>query len=267
MSVRLGPVDEVEFVVINDPNARQTALVTGDVDACTLLENKTLGLLARNKDIVVENVPSGQCATMPMHVDVEPFNIPEVRMALKLAMNREELIEDPRFTDNPARVAHIDEIDAIIGEWTSQRPAADILADLRAEGISTVLWATGFRRSYPWLNVPVLDAEGAFTPEAKGRYITSGHDSDLFELASTLVARYGDDYPIPRRAMPKWLVWLVGPIMDKSMTRKMIARNVDLPWRADNSKGVRELGLSYRPLQESMNDFFQQMIDSGYLRS
>ena len=29
--------------------------------------------------------------------------------------------------------------------------------------------------------------------------------------------------------------------------------------------GVRELGLSYRPLQESMNDFFQQMIDSGYL--
>ncbi len=32
--------------------------------------------------------------------------------------------------------------------------------DFRAEGIRTVLWATGFGRSYPWLKVPVLDARG-----------------------------------------------------------------------------------------------------------
>lgn len=32
--------------------------------------------------------------------------------------------------------------------------------DLRAEGIATVLWATGFKRRYPWLHVPVLDARG-----------------------------------------------------------------------------------------------------------
>ncbi len=32
--------------------------------------------------------------------------------------------------------------------------------DLRSEGIATVLWATGFRRSYPWLKVPVLDGRG-----------------------------------------------------------------------------------------------------------
>ncbi len=32
--------------------------------------------------------------------------------------------------------------------------------DLRAEGIRTVIWATGFRRSYPWLNLPVLDGSG-----------------------------------------------------------------------------------------------------------
>ena len=106
---------------------------------------------------------------------------------------------------------------------------------------------------------------GAFTPAAKGRYITSGHNSDFFELAAALVERYGKDYPIPRRTLPKWLVWLVGPLMDKATSRRMIARNVDLPWRADNSKGIRELGIAYRPLAESMNDFFQQMIDSGYL--
>jgi putative flavoprotein involved in K+ transport len=32
--------------------------------------------------------------------------------------------------------------------------------DLRGRGIGTVLWATGYRRSYPWLHVPVLDVTG-----------------------------------------------------------------------------------------------------------
>jgi putative flavoprotein involved in K+ transport len=32
--------------------------------------------------------------------------------------------------------------------------------DLGAVGIRTVVWATGFRRLYPWLHVPVLDARG-----------------------------------------------------------------------------------------------------------
>jgi putative flavoprotein involved in K+ transport len=32
--------------------------------------------------------------------------------------------------------------------------------DLDAEGISTVVWATGFRRQYPWLAVDVLDGAG-----------------------------------------------------------------------------------------------------------
>lgn len=89
--------DEVQFLVINDPNARQTALVTGDVDACSLLENKTLGLLARSPDLEIDNVSSAQCITMPMHIDVPPFDNPDVRMALKLAINREELIEKITF--------------------------------------------------------------------------------------------------------------------------------------------------------------------------
>jgi putative flavoprotein involved in K+ transport len=32
--------------------------------------------------------------------------------------------------------------------------------DLEAEGIETVIWATGYRRDYSWLDVPVLDARG-----------------------------------------------------------------------------------------------------------
>ncbi|HEY8232072.1 MAG TPA: NAD(P)-binding domain-containing protein [Vicinamibacteria bacterium] len=41
--------------------------------------------------------------------------------------------------------------------WPAEAPSS---IDLRAEGIRTVVWATGFRRLYPWLELPVLDARG-----------------------------------------------------------------------------------------------------------
>jgi len=40
----------------------------------------------------------------------------------------------------------------------SARDVPDL--DLRASGIRTVVWATGHRRSYPWLRLPVLDRHG-----------------------------------------------------------------------------------------------------------
>jgi putative flavoprotein involved in K+ transport len=39
-------------------------------------------------------------------------------------------------------------------------PPAPASLDLRAARIRTVLWATGYRRSYPWLKLPVLDERG-----------------------------------------------------------------------------------------------------------
>lgn len=107
--------------------------------------------------------------------------------------------------------------------------------------------------------------KAGFTPEAQGRYIVSGHNTDFVDMAATLLAKYGDTYPLPRKALPKLMVWLLGPLTNKAVTRKYVTRNVNYPWKADNGKGVRELGLTYRPLQESMEDFFQQMIDSGQL--
>ena len=36
-----------------------------------------------------------------------------------------------------------------------------LLLPLRTGGIKTILWATGYRPEYPWLQIPVLDAKGA----------------------------------------------------------------------------------------------------------
>jgi len=59
--------------------------------------------------------------------------------------------------------------------WPLAAGAPDDL-DLEREGIETVIWATGYRRAYPWLHVPVLDARGeimhtgGITP-ASGLYV------------------------------------------------------------------------------------------------
>jgi peptide/nickel transport system substrate-binding protein len=89
--------DKVTMIVLNDPNARQTALVTGDVDCISLVELKTLSLLKRSPNILVDNVPSGAAITMPMFCDTAPFDNVDVRNALKLSMNRQEIIDKIAF--------------------------------------------------------------------------------------------------------------------------------------------------------------------------
>jgi dihydroflavonol-4-reductase len=131
------------------------------------------------------------------------------------------------------------------------------------------------RTGVPRMGIGVVDVRdlaeahyrAGFTPDAAGRTIVSGHDSDLAELAAILRRRFGDRYPIPSRTMPKWLVWLVGPMVNANLTRKVVSRNIGLPFRADNSKGARELGLTYRPLEDTVVDFFQQLIDAGVFKA
>ena len=44
--------------------------------------------------------------------------------------------------------------------WTSAVGVTKTSLDLRAAGIETVIWATGFIRRYPWLKVAALDERG-----------------------------------------------------------------------------------------------------------
>ena len=54
--------------------------------------------------------------------------LPRVRMVE--AMGREDLLGDARFATFSARVAHADEINAIVGEWVRQRTADQVEAIL-----------------------------------------------------------------------------------------------------------------------------------------
>ncbi|MFC0878683.1 NAD-dependent epimerase/dehydratase family protein [Saccharicrinis sp. FJH2] len=108
--------------------------------------------------------------------------------------------------------------------------------------------------------------QAGFNTKAKGRYITSGHNSDILDMALTLVPKYGDKYPIPRKALPKWLLMLVGPFVNKLFSRRYVKNNVNVQFNADNSKIKRDLGIKFRPVEETMQDSFQLMIDANIIK-
>ncbi len=54
---------------------------------------------------------------------------------LMKTIDREDLGNDPALKDNAGRVARIDEIDNAIGQWTSQRSVAEVLAALDAASV------------------------------------------------------------------------------------------------------------------------------------
>ncbi len=105
--------------------------------------------------------------------------------------------------------------------------------------------------------------QAGFRPEAEGRHITCGHNTSFLELAKALQPKYWKDYPVPKNALPKWLVVLAGPLLDKSLDRKFLRNNVNHIWRADNSKSREKLGVTYRPMQETMEDSFAALIEAG----
>lgn len=155
----------------------------------------------------------------------------------------------------------------VIGPALNSTPTSESFAIVKQIGNGTL------KMGAPRVGFGVVDVRdlaqahfaAAFTPTAKGRHIISGHDTNLLALGQTLLSKYGVNYPLPRRALPKWLVWLAGPI-NSGISRRFIKRNVNWVWRADNSKSKRELGVDYRPLQTSMEDMFQQMIESGSVK-
>ena len=47
-----------------------------------------------------------------------------------------------------------------VAHWPAFADARRHVRDLAREGVTAVIWATGYRRRYPWLHVPVLDRHG-----------------------------------------------------------------------------------------------------------
>ncbi|MFT5502660.1 MAG: peptide/nickel transport system substrate-binding protein [Gammaproteobacteria bacterium] len=88
-----GYVDSAELLTIADGTARLNALITGAVDVIGDVDSNAADRLARNSKVNVQDVASTQHYTFPMRTDLAPFDNNHVRMALKLSIDREDVLE------------------------------------------------------------------------------------------------------------------------------------------------------------------------------
>lgn len=85
--------DEVEVLPIIDVAARMNALASGEIDFADRADLKTLDMMKSNPEIEVSEVSGFAHYTAPMNCTLAPFNDRNVRLAVKYAIDREELVK------------------------------------------------------------------------------------------------------------------------------------------------------------------------------
>lgn len=89
--------DSAEMLAITDTNARTSAMVAGDLDAIDRLDLKTVERIKQVPGITVHSIPGTQHFTFEMMCTSDPYTNVDLRLALKYAIDRQELVDKILF--------------------------------------------------------------------------------------------------------------------------------------------------------------------------
>lgn len=131
------------------------------------------------------------------------------------------------------------------------------------------LWPGVPKMHLGWVDVrDVAQAhvEAAFRSDAQGRHIVSNGEPTMLEIANILKKHYPKGYRFPVMELPKFVVKWFGSVLDSSVTPRFVEQNVGHPLKFDNSRSQTRLGLSYRPLEQTFVEHFQQMLNDGLIK-
>jgi len=85
--------NEVETLVIADVVARTNAIKTGSIDAMAFCDSRTAKLMEKWSNVEVLQSQGGKHGTYPMLMDVPPYDNQDVRLALKYAIDRKQIVK------------------------------------------------------------------------------------------------------------------------------------------------------------------------------
>jgi dihydroflavonol-4-reductase len=157
----------------------------------------------------------------------------------------------------------------IIGPGLKYHDSSSSFSTVKSLGSGDASMVTGIpAMGFGWVDVrDVADAHvaGAFLPDAQGRHILCGHAASLVEIGKALYPKYGSEYPIAHTKswIPKSMFWILAKLGVGRLNPKFMWEMLNCSLRFDNSKSKEELGMEYRPLEATVMEMYQQMIDSG----
>lgn len=126
-------LDEVTLRPFEDASALLNALQSGQVDIVNQLDPSLIGELEGNSAFSIYNSPTGKFMPIQMRTDVAPFSDPRLRKALRLAIDRDAVLNsvyngyaqigndlygryDPDFAGDLSRKQNIAEAKALVEE-------------------------------------------------------------------------------------------------------------------------------------------------------
>lgn len=118
-----GYYDGVEMLVINDATARTSALQSGQVQMINRIDPKVAKLLGKTPGVVVNHVSGRGHYVFIMHCNTAPFDNKDLRLALKYAIDRQEMVD--KILDGFGGIGNDSPINAaypLFDETIPQRP-------------------------------------------------------------------------------------------------------------------------------------------------
>jgi nucleoside-diphosphate-sugar epimerase len=98
--------------------------------------------------------------------------------------------------------------------------------------------------------------QAARRASAHGRYILAEkHTLSFVEISSMLRRVHHRPWLLPRHQIPDFVVRLIGPLF--GLTQDYMRKHLGIRFAVDNQRSIDELGVVYRPIQETLLDHYK----------
>jgi len=94
-------------------------------------------------------------------------------------------------------------------------------------------------------------------PKAQGRHVITNVEMGVMEMAKLIETGFPKKFKLPTMRSPKWLMLFLGPLF--GVTRQFVKLNIGHPLKLNNSKGKKELGMTYTPIKNTIIDMVNWM--------
>ena len=124
-----------------------------------------------------------------------------------------------------------------------------------------------YKSGLPGLTFGIVDVrdvakahlKAGFLPQAKGRHLTVEGVYSLLDVANMLREKYKDTYKFPKKEIPKFLVYIFGPLQGFSW--KFIKRNIGISMKMNNTYVQKDLDMRFRDIKTSVQEHLAQIIE------
>lgn len=109
-------------------------------------------------------------------------------------------------------------------------------------------------------DVSLAHVQALLKTKAKGRYILVNETGTFLDMANILRKHFKNGYSFPTFNAPKFLVRIMAPLVH-GIPMRFVNNNVGYPVKFDNTRSRRDLEIDYTPIEKTLVDQFQQLID------